>query len=156
MHCPFSHKLGKVLHSSISWPSGPNPDSKHNLSKASVPLPGQISQLFDIPKVELDFSAEPHAAPMAQQHSAFVTVICCWLPTNNEEESMKIKETSKPAFFSGYQAKICVILLVNSKNLIPPLSFLSNLSLDIYFLQSFENITLAAAYMNSNKYWGNQ
>ena len=84
IHCPFSHKLGKVLHSSISWPSGPNPDSKHNLSKASVPLPGQISQLFDIPKVELDFSAEPHAAPMAQQHSAFVTVICCWLPKNDE------------------------------------------------------------------------
>ena len=35
---------------------------------------------FDLPKVELaEFSAEPQAAPMAQQHSALVTVICCWL-----------------------------------------------------------------------------
>ena len=76
MHWPLAQRPGKILHSSMSSPCDPNPDSRQSSSKSKVPLVGQISQ---------SYSETPHPSPIVQQQSDRVTyraiheVMLSWL-----------------------------------------------------------------------------
>ena len=64
MHWPLAHNPGRILHSSISSPSEPKPDSRQRSSKSNVPSAGHISQ---------SYSETPQPSPIVQQQSDLVT-----------------------------------------------------------------------------------